>query len=123
MKVAFTGFVVAALTTLLFLGPVAMADIWGGDACSSVNSTLCKEKGKAPDAASVSKPIIDLLLYVVAIISVVVIIISGIRYATSAGDASKIAAAKNTLLYAIVGLVVSVFAYAIVWFVYERIIT
>jgi ABC-type Fe3+ transport system permease subunit len=38
----------------------------------------------------------------------------GIRYTTSAGNQNSVTAAKNTILYAIIGLVVAVFAYAIV---------
>jgi lysylphosphatidylglycerol synthetase-like protein (DUF2156 family) len=61
--------------------------------------------------------IVNTLLFVVGAVSVVVIIYAGIRYVTSAGDSSRVAGAKNTLLYAVVGLVVAVLAYAIVNFV------
>ena len=45
------------------------------------------------------------------------IIYGGIQYTTSAGDSGKVTNAKNTILYAIVGLIVSILAYAIVNFV------
>ena len=45
---------------------------------------------------------------------VIMLIWGGIRYTTSAGDSNKVTAAKNTVLYAIVGLVVAILAYAIV---------
>ena len=45
------------------------------------------------------------------------LIIGGIRYVTSGGDAKKVTDAKNTVLYAIIGLIISVLAYAIVNFV------
>lgn len=51
------------------------------------------------------------------IICVVVIIIGGIRYATSAGDASGIQTGKNTITYALVGLVVIIMAAAITQFI------
>ena len=41
----------------------------------------------------------------------------GIKYATSAGDSNKVTAAKNTILYAVIGLAVAVLAFAIVNFV------
>jgi biopolymer transport protein ExbB/TolQ len=50
---------------------------------------------------------------------VIVIIVAGIRYTTSGGNSNSVAAAKNTLLYAVIGLVVAVFAYAIVNFVIQ----
>jgi len=47
-------------------------------------------------------------------IAVVVIIAGGIMYATSAGDPSKVTAAKNTILYSVVGLIVAMSAAAII---------
>ena len=57
------------------------------------------------------------LMYGIGIISVVMIIIGGIRYATSGGNAEKVKSAKNTILYAVVGLAVALLALAIVNFV------
>lgn len=54
---------------------------------------------------------------VIGALAVIFIIIGGIRYVLSGGDSSKIAQAKNTILYAIVGLVITVFAYAITNFI------
>lgn len=61
--------------------------------------------------------ITDVLLFIIGSISVIMIIIGGIRYVISGGDASKVTAAKNTILYAIVGIIVALLAYAIVNFV------
>ncbi|MBI3889825.1 hypothetical protein HY312_04630 [Candidatus Saccharibacteria bacterium] len=63
------------------------------------------------------KTITNILLFVLGAIAVIVIVIGGIRYATSNGDASQTKAAKDTILYAVVGLVVAIIAYAIVQFV------
>lgn len=56
-----------------------------------------------------------------AIIAVLIIIIGGVRYATSNGDAAQVKAAKNTILYAVVGLVVIIMATAITSFVISNI--
>jgi len=48
---------------------------------------------------------------------VIVIIVGGIRYATADGDSGKITQARNTILYAVIGLVVALLAYAITFFV------
>jgi TRAP-type C4-dicarboxylate transport system permease small subunit len=45
------------------------------------------------------------------------IIYGGIQYSTSSGDASKVSKAKNTIMYAVIGLIVSALAFAIVNFV------
>jgi hypothetical protein len=63
------------------------------------------------------KKIVNMLLYLLGAIAVIMIVIGGIRYTTSNGDSSAIASAKNTILYAVVGLVVAIMAYAIVNFV------
>jgi hypothetical protein len=84
---------------------------------SASNSALCKEASKSDQLPTVTKTITNTLLYVLGAVSVIVIIIAGILYATSSGDASLITKAKNTLLYAVVGLVVAIMAYAIVNFV------
>lgn len=65
----------------------------------------------------VFKRITNTILYIVGIIAVIMLIIGGIRYVTSGGDAKKVTDAKNTVLYAIIGLIISVLAYAIVNFV------
>jgi magnesium-transporting ATPase (P-type) len=61
--------------------------------------------------------IIDLLLFLIGAISVIMIIIGGIRYVTSNGDQGQLQSAKNTILYSVIGLVVAILAYAIVRFV------
>lgn len=58
--------------------------------------------------------ITNVLLFIVGALAVIMIIFGGIRYATSAGNASAVTAAKNTILYAIVGLIVAFLAFAAV---------
>ncbi len=59
----------------------------------------------------------NVMLFVIGALSVVMIIIGGLRYVISGGETANITAAKNTILYAIVGLVISLLAYAIINFV------
>ena len=58
--------------------------------------------------------VFPLLLFVIGLVSVIMIIIGGIRYVTSNGDSSQTKAAKDTILYAVVGLIIAIMAYAIV---------
>jgi len=67
------------------------------------------------------KNIINLLLVVIGIIAVIMIIIGGFRYTTSAGDAGQTKSARDTIVYAVVGLVIAIMAYGIVNFVLSRI--
>jgi len=57
---------------------------------------------------------ISLVLSILAGVAVVMIIVGGIQYATSGGESSKVATAKNTILYSVIGLVVALSAAAIV---------
>lgn len=59
------------------------------------------------------------ILYIVGVIAVIMLIWGGLRYVLSGGDAKKVTDAKNTVLYAIIGLIVSFLAYAIVVFVID----
>ena len=59
----------------------------------------------------------NVLLFIVGAISVIMIIIGGMRYILSGGNSANVTAAKNTILYAIVGIVVAILGYAIVNFV------
>ncbi len=65
----------------------------------------------------VFKQITNTILYIVGIIAVIMLIIGGIKYVISGGDSKKVTDAKNTVLYAIIGLVIAFLAYAIINFV------
>jgi uncharacterized membrane protein len=68
-------------------------------------------------SGGVFSTITNVLLFLIGAVSVIMLIIGGIRYTISGGDSSAVTAAKNTILYAIVGIVVALLAYAIVNFV------
>lgn len=102
-----------ALGLGLFLAPQTQAvDVF--DECNgrASSSEVCGSTGDS--AENVIGIIINTLLWAVGITSVISIIISGFIYVTSGGDSGQVTKAKNTLTYAIVGLVVAVIAYAIV---------
>lgn len=64
--------------------------------------------------------IINIMSLVVGVVAVVMIIIGGFKYVTSGGDSGNVSGAKNTILYAVVGLVVVALAQVIVRFVVDR---
>lgn len=114
---------------LLAVGVTALVPAGDVYAQSSINDGVTGGLAAADTGSSANtkgingivSTIINVLLYVIGLISVIMIIIGGIRYATSNGDANQVTSAKNTILYAIVGLVVAIFAWAIVNFVVEQI--
>lgn len=78
------------------------------------DSTGQKDTRSAGDLA---KDFVNIMLFAIGILAVIMIIWGGIRYVLSGGDSTAISAAKKTILYAVVGLVVAILAYAIVNFV------
>jgi len=63
---------------------------------------------------SIFTTIVNVLLFVIGAISVIMLIYGGIRYTTSGGNSASVTAAKNTILYAIIGLIIAFLAFAIV---------
>lgn len=78
--------------------------------CDGCPANLFGENG-------VFRQVTNAILYIVGIVAVIMLIIGGIKYVVSGGDAKKVTDAKNTVLYAIIGLVICFFAFAIVNFV------
>ena len=66
---------------------------------------------------------INFTIGIIGVIAVVMIIIGGINYTTSQGDAGKTKKAKDTILYGIIGLIVAILAFAIVTFITKEIPT
>ena len=66
------------------------------------------------DGNSVVTLIVNIMLWLIGILAVIMLIFGGIKYATSAGDTTKVTSAKNTIMYAVIGLVIAVFSWAIV---------
>ena len=84
-------------------------------------ATTSEMKGKSIDGdKGLIKTVVNVLLWAVGILSVIMIIFSGFRYITSAGDASKTKSAQSALTYSVVGLIVAIMAYAIVNMVINR---
>lgn len=65
--------------------------------------------------------ITNTVLYAVGIISVIMLIVGGLRYVVSGGDSKKVTDAKNTIMYALIGLIIAILSYAIVNFVINAI--
>ena len=78
------------------------------------DSTGQKDSRSAGDLA---KDFVNIMLFAIGILAVIMIIWGGIRYVLSGGDSGAVSSAKKTILYAVVGLIVAILAYAIVNFV------
>ena len=86
---------------------------------ASGNNETASESGKR--ANRVVESIINLLSLTVGVIAVIMIIIGGLRYVTSAGNETAIKSARNTIMYAVIGLIIVALAQVIVKFVLTNI--
>lgn len=99
-----------------------------GEFCQNVKnksnpaySSICGSAKGETDAENVVKDVLTVVFTWTGIIAVIVIIIGGVFYMTSQGDPGKVSRAKNAILYALIGLIVSLLSFAIVNFVLTNI--
>lgn len=107
--------------SILVVGVVALTGL------SSVSALTLQEGAEAAKCdgcpedlfgnGGVFKQVTNTILYIVGIVAVIMLIVGGIKYVISGGDSKKVTDAKNTVLYAIIGLVIAFLAFAIVNFV------
>lgn len=99
---------------------VSALDIFGG-ACdeATADSEVCTANTTNPVSGTegVILGVVNILSFVIGVAAVIMVILGGLKYITSNGDANSISAAKNTVLYALIGLVVAASAQVIVRFI------
>ncbi len=113
--------VAALLAPVAILGPTVSA----ADNCTEdltlANGIECgkgtEQQGNLFGSGGIFTTITNALLFLIGAISVIMLVYGGFRYATSGGNQESVNAAKNTILYAIVGLVVAILGFAIVQWV------
>jgi cytochrome bd-type quinol oxidase subunit 2 len=129
-KIAIT---LASAATLL--APVAAPVMVGAQA--DIDSNLCAganfDSSGTCDSASIDEAknsvnnilttVINIFSLVVGVVSVIMIIVGGLKYITSGGESGNVSGAKNTILYAVIGLVVVALAQVIVRFVLAKVST
>ncbi len=86
----------------------------------ALTGTTCDSTTSSSGVSDTIKLVINVLSLVVGVAAVIMIIIGGLKYILSQGEGSNTASAKNTILYAIVGLVIVALAQVIVRFVINK---
>jgi hypothetical protein len=104
---------------------IASASVFDGSKTAVCNGINFQDTGSctAPkkDVNSIVKTSISIFSAIIGVIAVFVIIIAGVKYITSGGDSAKTAQAKDTLLYAAIGLAIVILAQVIVQFVIKKV--
>jgi hypothetical protein len=83
--------------------------------------SVCDTPTESTSITDIVKKVINILSWAVGVISVIMIIIAGFKYVTSGGKNESVTGAKNTILYAIIGLVIVALAQVIVRFVLSNV--
>lgn len=106
---------VAVIATTVLTTSVSAVSIFDG-----VNAA---QGSNVPDTlfggGGVITTIVNTLLFIAGALAVIMLIIGGFRYVVSGGNQTAVTAAKNTILYAIIGLIIAFFGYAIVAFIID----
>lgn len=103
----------AQMPTTLALDPLA-------DACQNSSTEICKNRNDSSNSVTkIIGTVVNTLLYFVGLLSVIMIIVAGVMYTTSGGNAGQVSKAKGALTYAVVGLIVAFLAFAIVNWVFK----
>lgn len=114
--------VAGAMMLGMVAAPLAVASTAGAiDPTAEITKGI-KAAGSQTNASGLDanvKTIINVLLFIIGIAAVIMIVIGGLRYVISGGDSSHTKAAKDTIFYAVIGLVIAILAYAIVNFVVD----
>lgn len=84
---------------------------------SGLDAARTGEMSTKPIGTTIGE-VVNVFLYFVGAVAVIVVIWGGFQYITSSGDSQKATTAKNTIMYAVIGIVVVVMSYAIVNWVF-----
>lgn len=103
-------------------------EIAGGLSCGAalnVSGTDCPTDGTdvGSKVDGIIKLVINIFSLLVGVVAVIMIMVGGLKYVTSGGDSGNVTGAKNTILYAIIGLVVVALAQIVVKFVLTKTLT
>ena len=108
---------------MLVMGVVFLAS--GDNAFAQVREGLNKVQnantGASANVDDIISKSINFALMAIAIVSVFMLILGGFKYTPSNGDSAKVTSAKNTIMYSLIGLLIAIFAYAIVNFVVNKV--
>lgn len=128
IKTAIVGLLAVPALALgsIMLAPISVSAL----DCTGTSIANGAECAKGTDQATtlfgtggIFQVITNAALFIIGAVSVLMLIYGGIRYTISMGDAKNVEAAKNTIMYAVIGIVVALLAYAIVNFVLTSLIT
>lgn len=94
----------------------------GNSSCADSGASRTKGSGQSNNLAGsggILRTVTNVLLFLAGSIAVIMIVVGGIKYVVSNGDSNAVQSAKNTIMYSVVGLIITIVAYALVQFVLQ----
>ena len=121
IRQAFAGLVIATAIALPFamVAPVGALGNCTGKDCIDAGVDKVKT-GSTKTVPQTIKQITDVLLFILGAVAVIMLVIGGFKFTTSGGSPEQVKSAKNTIMYAIIGIVVAIVAWAVVDFVVKQ---
>jgi len=122
-------------TAALLLVPLAVPALAAADTTPDIQNSLCGGSGLTVNSGGNCQTtsngtqqvnhfigtIVNVFTGIVGVVAVIMIVVGGFQYITSGGDSSKISTAKNTIIYAIIGLIFVALAQIFVQFVLNKV--
>ncbi|USN97630.1 MAG: hypothetical protein H6799_00825 [Candidatus Nomurabacteria bacterium] len=120
------------LSSVALVPAPSSAESFNDGVCRGVNTVLndtggtistdtnCAEGDGNDQLAQLVNNLINLFSIIVGAVSVIMIIYGGFKYITSGGSDDATKSAKNTILYALVGLIIVLISQTIVKFVFSK---
>jgi hypothetical protein len=121
--------VLAAVITLLFTFIAAVPAEVGAqankdavcDGVGLVGGQGCDAPRGSPTIPSVMRTVVNILSWIIGIVAVIMLIIGGFKYVISGGDSASVKSAKDTILYALIGIAIAALAQVLVIFVLNQV--
>lgn len=92
--------------------------------CGANGQTSCdlntQKQKAASDLETTIANVLNVLSLLVGALAVIMVIVGGLRYVTSGGKQESVSAAKNTILYAAIGVVVAAVSQILIHFVLKN---
>lgn len=108
-----------SFTSVLLTAPAYAATTPTSSACEAISSGADCKSSKGLDFGNLIKTLIQVFAAIIGVAAVIMIMVSGFKYITAGGDSAKVSGAKNTIVYAIIGLIIAALAQVIVRYVID----
>lgn len=120
VAIIISGFILLNTGGVVLAASDPLVDVCQGKAADSAACKSRRVDNPFVGPNGVITRITQIIVMAVGVVSVIMLMIGGTKYIVSSGDPAKVNNAKDTILYALVGLVVAILAQTIVSFVLSR---